>query len=180
MTIRYPNPNIPSLLEVAQRKLKVVGWWRRRERVPWKSALGKTSVSNQVGQQIPHCLFWRFCLFLAVLSLCCCTGFALVVWVGLLSSAGAQASHCSGLFCGAWVLGAWASVLVAHGLRICSSWAVEHKLNSCSTWILLLQGMWDLLRPETEPVLPVLAGGFFTTEPPRSPSLFFHLHSLTF
>ena len=30
--------------------------------------------------------------------------------------------------------GARASVLVARGLRSCSSWAPEHKLSSCSTW----------------------------------------------
>ena len=32
---------------------------------------------------------------------------------------------------------------------------------SCST------GMWDLLRPVIKPISPALAGGFFTTEPPR-------------
>ena len=30
--------------------------------------------------------------------------------------------------------GARASVLVARGLRSCSSWAPEHRLSSCSTW----------------------------------------------
>ena len=32
--------------------------------------------------------------------------------------------------------------------------------------------MWDLPRPGTELVSPVLAGGFFTTEPPGTPSPF--------
>ena len=29
--------------------------------------------------------------------------------------------------------------------------------------------MWDLARPGTEPVSSTLAGGSFTTEPPRKP-----------
>ena len=36
--------------------------------------------------------------------------------------------------------------------------------------------MWDLPGAGTEPVSPVLAGGFSTTEPPRKPHL--HLHDL--
>ena len=36
--------------------------------------------------------------------------------------------------------------------------------------------MWDLPGAGTEPVSPVLAGGFSTTEPPRKPHL--HLHGL--
>ena len=59
-----------------------------------------------------------------------------------------------------------ASIAAAHGLRSCSSWALEHRLNSCGTWAWLLHGMWDLLRPEIEPTSPALADGFFTTEPP--------------
>jgi len=30
-----------------------------------------------------------------------------------------------------------------------------------------LRGLWDFLRSVIEPVSPALAGGFFTTEPPR-------------
>ena len=36
--------------------------------------------------------------------------------------------------CGAWALGAWASVVVAHGLSSCGSWAVQHRLSSCGSW----------------------------------------------
>ena len=36
--------------------------------------------------------------------------------------------------------------------------------------------MWDLPRPGIEPMSPVLAGGFSTTEPPRKPHL--HPHGL--
>ena len=45
---------------------------------------------------------------------------------------GAWASHCSGFSCcGAWALGARASVVVAHGLSSCGSWALERRLSSC-------------------------------------------------
>ena len=29
---------------------------------------------------------------------------------------------------------AWASVVVARGLRSCGSWALERRLSSCGTW----------------------------------------------
>ena len=56
-------------------------------------------------------------LFLAVLSLHCCTGFSLVVESrGLLSGCGAWAYHC-GLSCyGVQVLGHMGSVVVGPGL----------------------------------------------------------------
>ena len=53
-----------------------------------------------------------------------------------------------------------------HSLISCSSQALEHRLSSCGPWSLLLQGMWDLAKPEIEPILPALASGIFTTEPP--------------
>ena len=33
--------------------------------------------------------------------------------------------------CGAWALGAWASVIAAHGLSSCGSRALERRLSSC-------------------------------------------------
>ena len=54
------------------------------------------------------------------------------------------------LCCRAPALGARASVVVAHGLK-------------------LLHGMWDLPGPGLEPVSPALAGGFLTTVPPGKP-----------
>ena len=30
--------------------------------------------------------------------------------------------------------GTQALVIAAHGLRSCSSWALEHRLNNCSAW----------------------------------------------
>ena len=37
----------------------------------------------------------------------------------------------------------------------------------------LLLGMWDLPKSGVEPMSPVLAGGFFTTEPPGKPTVWF-------
>ena len=70
---------------------------------------------------LPHALFKkRFILLLAVLDLCCHRRafFSFGEW-GLLSSCGAQTSHCRGVsYCGAPDLGMWASVVVAHGSRM--------------------------------------------------------------
>ena len=54
--------------------------------------------------------------------------------VGATLHCGAWASHRGGFFCcGAPVLGAWASVVVAHGLSSCGSWALERRLSSCGS-----------------------------------------------
>ena len=63
-------------------------------------------------------------------------------------------------------LGAWASVVVAHGLSSCGSWALEHRLSSCGAQAQLPHGMWDPPGPGLEPVSPALAGGLSATEPP--------------
>ena len=47
---------------------------------------------------------------------------------------GAQASHCGGFSCcRAQALGVRASVVVAHGLSSCGSWALERRLSSWHT-----------------------------------------------
>ena len=95
---------------------------------------------------LAHLCFYKFIylyLFLAALGL---------RW-------GVRASHCSGFFC------------AEHGSRHtgfsrCGSWALERRLSSCGAQAELLRGMWELPRPEIEPVSPALAGGFLTTAPP--------------
>ena len=52
------------------------------------------------------------------------------------------------------------------GFSSCGSQTPEHRLKSYDTQAYLLQGIWDLPGPGIEPVSPVLAGGFFTTETP--------------
>ena len=115
-------------------------------------------------------LFILFILFWAVLGLRCYTrAFSSCREQGLLFIA-ARASHCSGFFCcGAWALGAQASVVVARGLRSCGSGALECRLSSCGTRAYLLRSMWDLPGPGLEPMSPALAGVFLTTAPPGEP-----------
>ena len=95
--------------------------------------------------------------------------------MGATLGCGARASHCSGFSCcGAWALGTWPSVVVAHGLTSCGLRALECRLSSCGAQAWLLCGMWDLPGPGLEPVSPALAGGFLTTAPPgKSPYLVF-------
>ena len=64
------------------------------------------------------------------------------------------------------------SVVAAHGLSGCGSWAPEHRLSSCGTWAQLLCGRWDLPGSGVEPMSPTLAGGFFSTEPLGKPGSF--------
>ena len=97
-------------------------------------------------------------------------GFLQLGRAGATLHCGAQASHCGGFSCcGARSLGAWASVVVAHGLSSCSSQALERRLSSRGAWAQLLHGMWDRPGPGLEPVSPALAGVFLTTEPPGKP-----------
>ena len=74
-----------------------------------------------------------FLFFLAVLGLCCCArAFLQLRQVGSTRPCGARASHCGGLSrCGAWAVGARASVVAVRGLSSCGSRALEHRLSSC-------------------------------------------------
>ena len=74
------------------------------------------------------------------------------------SGCGARASHC----CGAWALGAQASVVAAPRLWSTGSILVAYRL-CCST------AMWDPPGSRIEAMSPALAGRFFTTEPPGKP-----------
>ena len=92
-------------------------------------------------------------LFWAVRGLCCCAG--------LFSSCG-----------GRGLLIEVVSFAAEPGLRAhCDSWALEHRLSSCGARTWLLCGMWDPSGPGIKPVSPILAGRFFTTEPPGKPPL---------
>ena len=58
-------------------------------------------------------------------------GFLQLLRAGATLRGGVWASHCDGFSCcGAQALGARASVVVARGLSICGSWALERKLSS--------------------------------------------------
>ena len=101
--------------------------------------------------------------------LCCAQAFSSCGEWGLLYFVVPQASHCGGFSCcRARALGTQASVAVAHGHSSCGSQALKRRLSSCSAQALLLRGMWDLPRPELEPVSPALADRFLTTVPQGS------------
>ena len=106
--------------------------------------------------------FLNVYLFMAVLGLHCCLGFALAAESRGSSRCGARASHCSDFCFGAWALG-------HAGFSSCSFQALEHRLSSRSTWASLLLGMWGLPGSGIKPVSPALAGGFFTTKPLGNP-----------
>ena len=101
---------------------------------------------GEVGIQI----FCSFCLlglisklssvlFLKTIYLLFLVALGLLLYVGLFSSCGARASHCSGFSC-------------------CGAWALGHAgFTSCG---------WNLLGLGIELVSPALAGGSSTTRPP--------------
>ena len=120
-------------------------------------------------------------LFTAVLDLCCCVGFSLVV-----------ASRGCWLIAACRLLSALASLVAEHGLRdtaasmvvvcglrglLCSGAQVQQLWHSS-----LVATIWDLPRSGIEPVSPTLANGFFTTEPPGKPPCWFSMRAqfLTF
>ena len=114
------------------------------------------------------CILAFFLLYelLAVLGLCCCAGFSLVV-ASLLSSCGTQPSHCSGFF-------SWRARSLGHkSFSSCGSQALEHKLNSCGMLCFSCSAAYGILvyRPEIKPVSLELAGEFFTIEPPGKPPI---------
>ena len=117
-------------------------------------------------------LFYYF-IFLAALGLhCCAWAFLWLRGAGATLRCNVRASRCSGFSCcRAWALGVQPSVVVAHRLSNCGSWALECRLSSCGAWAQLLCGMWDLPGPGIKPVSPALAGGFLTTAPPGKPPI---------
>ena len=112
-------------------------------------------------------------LLMAVLGLCCCTGFSLVAASGGYSPVALQEllTAAAPLVCSTGSR-AQASAAVAHGLSGCSSRALKHRLNSCGAQAHLLS-MWDSSRSGIELMSPALAGGFFTTGPPGNPGSFY-------
>ena len=85
---------------------------------------------------------------------------------GLLCGCGVRASHYGGFFCcGMQTPGAWASVVAACRLSSCGSRALEHRGSTIA--VHGLSCIWDPPGLGMESMSPVLAGGFFTTEPPE-------------
>ena len=105
-------------------------------------------------------LFFKYNLFiylfiLAVLGLCCCVGFSLVVVCGLLIAVASPVAEYR---------------LLEHmGFSSCSSPTLDHRLGSYGSQAWLVCSMWDQPGPGMEPVSPALAGRFFTSEAPGEP-----------
>ena len=112
---------------------------------------------------ISHCFeytgfrtWFLFYFFLALLGLCGCSCFPLVV----VSSSCSPGAVRRPLIVGAPLVlehglqGERASEAAAHGLSSCGFQAVEHRLNSCCAWAQLIHSMWGLPGPRTEPVSP--------------------------
>ena len=103
---------------------------------------------------VSHTLYFFniFILFLAFVGVHCCTGFlSCCSKQGLLSSCGAQASPWSGFSCS-------------------REWAVGHS-GLQQLWQMDLVFLWHVssswIRDQT--CVSILAGGFFTTDPPGQP-----------
>ena len=82
-----------------------------------------------------HCPQFFF-LILTILGLHGCLGFSLVAARGRYSLVAAHRllTAVTSLVRELGLLGVWASVVEAHRLSSCSSWALEHGLNSCGVW----------------------------------------------
>ena len=100
-------------------------------------------------------IFWLYWFFIFFLFLA--WDFSSCNEQGLLFVAACRASHCRG-FC------SMGSRLV--GFSSCNTQALDHRLLSYVAWAYLLHSMRNLPRQGTEPVSPVLAGRFLSTEPP--------------
>ena len=69
-------------------------------------------------------------------------------------------------------------ITVRGPLTIAASLVAEHRLqtrrlSNCGSRAQPLHGMWDLPRPELEPVSPASAGRLSTTAPPGKPWIIF-------
>ena len=73
------------------------------------------------------------------------------------------------LCCGAWPLGH--AGFSGCGTRAQQFSTLEHRLSGCGTWALVAPQHVGSSRIRMEPVTPVWAGGFFTTEPPGKPRI---------
>ena len=105
----------------------------------------------------------EICLFLAALGLRCC-GWAL-------SSFNERA--CPSLWCSGfsllWLLSWWSTDSRVCGLQWL--WLLDSRAQAQELWLmgLVTHSVWNLPRPGLKPMSPVLAGTFFTTEPPEKP-----------
>ena len=122
-----------------------------------------------------------YLLIFGCAGLCGCKDFSLIVVSRGYCTCGVRFSQCSSFSrCGTQALGCTGFSSCGTWLSSCGSQALEHKLSRCGTQNYLLHGTWDPPSPGIKPMSPVLAGGFFTTEPPgKTQSCFSRSEKLT-
>ena len=126
-----------------------VRYWTSEK--PWVRCHCEIAMSHE---SLEHSLLFIYCWLPWVF-----VAFSSCSEQGPLSSCSAWASHWGGFSCcGAWSLGAWASVVVAPGLNL------PHSI-------------WNPPRPQIKPVSPAFASGFLTMDHQGSPGLF-HIRRL--
>ena len=107
---------------------------------------------------------------MVVLSLHCCVDFSLVVvsraspLIAVHRFLIAVTSLCKAQALGLMGFSSWST-----WISNCHFRALEHRLSSCGAWAYLLGSMCNLPRGGMEPICSILAGRFFTTEPPGKP-----------
>ena len=97
--------------------------------------INEINLSMRSISQPPPFFFYKFIyfIFVCVGSSLLHVGFLQLRRAGATLLCSALASHNVGFFCcGAWALGAWASVVVAHGLQSAGSVVVAHRLSCFS------------------------------------------------
>ena len=116
-------------------------YWKSISDHEWLTDGGE--VSKTTSHTTICILFFLQYLFMAVLGLCCCTEFSLVVASRGSLHCGVWASHCSGLSCcGARALGRGS--FSSCGLKV-----LEHRLGSCTGLAALLHVGSSQIRDRT-------------------------------
>ena len=126
-----------------------------RQKVPlgYVNKLRHYSLGHGLAKCSPWAKFGPHLFFLAALGLHCCTQvFSSCGKQGLLSSCGAQASHCNGVSCRR------AGALGHADFSSCASQALKFGLSKYKD--LVAHGMWNFPRPGIKPMSPALAEGF--------------------
>ena len=122
-------------------------------------------ISKPLWASVLSSLKWVLCCLLFEYIFICLFSYFWLCWVFIavwaFLTCSAWASRYSGFSC------CRTQALGRLDFSRCGLWALAHRLSSWSTRAQLLRSLWNPPRPGIKPLSPALAGGFFTTEPPR-------------